>query len=278
MFERIKREIDKIFRQETLAERSPRIIAGAVYSGMVGVIYILVPQLFNVLLFRGLNLSIDWISLLTRSLEFGLGLALAGAVVGWFTETYEGIVWGGVVITLLLLVVSLLGGGGTTLIGQSVIVVLPLIGACILVAGVMRVGINRHMKVRQVADPKTRRKGMLQLAGIVFLVGFIPGVFTVFGSSSTDTIKSLNNTLQGYASDPLIDKRFPYDQLPGMKDHLGTPYTLYVRTSMLVADTMEVTIHFKDGYAVTCLVPKLGSGSEQLLLDNCSEGSSYKGP
>jgi hypothetical protein len=278
MFTRIKQEINKIFRQETLAERSPRIIAGAVYSGLVGVIYILVPQLFNVLLNRNLNLSIDWVSLLTRSLEFGLGLALAGAVVGWFTETYEGIMWGGVMITLFLLLVSLIGGGGTTLLGQSIIVVLPLIGACILVAGVIRVGINRHMQVRQEADPKLRRKGFLKLAGIVFLVGFIPGIFTIFGATSLNTVKSLNNTLQNYSTDSLIDKRFPYEQLPSMKAHLGMDYSLYVRTSMLVADTMEISIHFKDGYTVTCLVPKLDSSSEQLMLDACVEGSSYKSP
>lgn len=278
MAARIKQEIDKIFRQETLAERRPRILAGAVYCGLVGVIYILVPQVFNVLLYRNLHLSIDWVSLLTRSLEFGLGLAFAGAVVGWFTETYEGIVWGGIMITLLLLLVSLIGGGGATLIGQSVIVVLPLIGACIMVAAVMRVGINRHVKISQETDTKLRRKHFIQLAGIVFLVGFIPGIFTLFGTTSLNTVTSLNNTLENYASDPLIDKRFPYDRLPAMKAHLGMQYTLYVRTSMLVADTMEVSIHFADGYSVTCLMPKLNSSNEQLLLDNCVEGKSYKSP
>jgi hypothetical protein len=63
-----------------------------------------------------------------------------------------------------------------------------------------------------------------------------------------------------------------------MKAHLGMDYTLYVRTSMLIADTMEVSIRFSDGYTVTCLVPKLGSSNEELLLNQCTEGNSYKGP
>ena len=278
MFKRIKAEFIKIFRQETLAERKDRMLPGAAYSAAAAVLYILVPQVFNVILFRGMHLSIDWISLLSRCIEFGLGLALAGAIVGWFTETYEGIVWGGVLITLFLLVVSLLGGGGGTLVGQSIIIVLPLVGACMIVAGLIRVAINRHMKIKQQEDPKIRRSQFLKLAGIVFLVGFIPGIFTIFGTSSINTVRAMNNTLQNYTSDPILDSRFPYEKLPGLKDHFGMNYSLYVRTSMIATDTMEVTIRFEDGYAVTCLVPKMASSNEELILDVCVEGTRIKSP
>ena len=107
MFKRIADAIIKSYRQETLAERSERIGPGAMYSAIAAIVYVLVSSVINVLFFPGLHLAVDWISLLTNLIEFVIALSLAGAIVGWFTEEYMGIVGGGVVLTILLLVGNL---------------------------------------------------------------------------------------------------------------------------------------------------------------------------
>jgi hypothetical protein len=135
--------------------------------------------------------------------------------------------------------------------------------------------IKRHLHAAQQEKPEARRKQIRQLVTLVLLVGAVLGVFSLFGTSSLSTLRSMNKTLQGYATDPLIGLRFPYRNVPSLKDHFGMDYSLFVHTSTLMTGTIDITIHFKDGYSVTCLVPLLDANG-QLLLDTCNEGTSVR--
>jgi hypothetical protein len=277
MFKRVTDNFLKIFREETLAQRKGRMVPGAIYCAIAATFYFLVPPILYVIFYSGAHLAIDWIALLTSWIEFGLVLALVGVIVGWFSETYEGIVYGGVVMAVLILVgnwmASLISRRGATLMGQSIIItILPLFGACILLAGVIRLAINRYLHIQLQENLQIRRRMFVQFTIIVFLVGLIPGMISYFGSASINTVRSMNKTLQNYATDNIIDSRFPYEKVPALKDHFGMDYTLYVRASNLMAGAMDITIRYKDGYSVTCLVPPTGS-NEELLLNTCNEGT-----
>jgi hypothetical protein len=282
MFKRIANGITRYLHQETPAERRKRMLPGAVYSATAIIVYLIVSSLINVIIFRDLHLAVDWIGLVLRCLEFGLIMAAAGAIVGWFTETQEGIVWGGVVLAVLILIgnmaASSFSGRGASLLGQSIIIViLPLVGAGILLAGAIRMAINRHVKVNQQQDPQIKRKLSIQLVALVCLVGLVVGVLSLFGNTSLNAVHSMNSSLQNYASDPLIEQRFPYEKLPGLKAHLGMGYSLYARTAYTTADSLEITIRFADGYTVSCVVPLMGN-NEQMLLNTCNEGATIKSP
>jgi hypothetical protein len=281
MFARLGNAINKFFREETLAERSKRMLPGAIYCAVAVTVYLLVSALINVIVYPGLHLGVDWLSLLARWLEYGLALALAGSIIAWFTETIEGVVWGGLILAALLMlgsmVLSLLSGTGNTLLGQSLITIIPVIGAGVLVAWVIRMAVKRHSDIMAQAAPKQQRKQLTQLVGIVLVVGLIPGVFSMFGTSSRYAIGSLNNVLQNYATDKLIESRFPYEQLPALRDHFGMDYWLYARTSSVASGSLDITVHFTDGYAFTCVVPQMNS-NEPILLDACSQGGTYKAP
>jgi hypothetical protein len=276
MFKRIAEAINKSFRQETLAERGERMAPGAVYGAIAATVFVLVSSIINVIFFPNMHLAIDWISLLTHWIEFGIALALAGVIVGWFTEDYMGIVGGGVVLTILILVgnliASMIGGGSATLTVQSFITAIPLVGACVLLAWAIRIAINRHLHIKQQETLEVRRKLFVRLTIIVFLVGLILGVFSLFGQTSEYTIRALNESLQNFATDPLIEWRFPYAKVPALKDHFGMDYELYPRTSAIEADALEITIRFEDGYTVTCIVPPT-YGNDPMLLDVCNEGT-----
>jgi len=274
MFKRIAGTIIKSYRQETLAERGMRMVPGALYGVIATTVFVWVSSFINVIFFPDLHLGVDWISLLSRLVEFCLAMALAGAIVGWFTEEYMGIVGGGVVLTILLLVgnlvASLIGGGSTTMTVQSFITALPLVGAGILLAWAIRVAINRHLHIQQQEAPEVRRKLFVQLITIVFLVGLIPGVFSRFGISSEDAIRTLNKSLQNVATDSSLDVRFPIAKVPALKDHFGMNYTLFTRVSAIEAGAMDITIRFEDGYTVTCLVPT--ESGYATFLQVCNEG------
>ncbi|HEY5270206.1 MAG TPA: hypothetical protein VII97_07705 [Anaerolineales bacterium] len=280
MFKRIAEAIMTSYRQETLAERGKRMVPGVMYGAIASTVYVLVSSIINVIFFPGLHLGVDWISLLTHWIEFGLALALAGAIVGWFTEDYMGIVGGGVVLTILLLVgnliASLMGGGSAALTVQSFITALPLVGVGVLLAWAIRVAINHHLHIQQQETPEVRRKLFVQLTTIVFLVGLIPGAFSRFGLSSEYAIRTLNESLQNVATDPSLDVRFPIAKVPALKNHFGMNYTLFARVSAFEAGAMDITIHFEDGYTVTCLVPT--ESGYATFLQVCNEGTKITSP
>ena len=280
MFKRFTQEIVRFYRQETFAERSLRMVPGALYGTLVATVFVLASSVINILFFPGQHLGVDWVRFLIQWVEFGIALAAAGAIVGWFTEDYMGIVWGGVLLTALLLIGNLLASladsGSAALTVQSFITAVPLVGAGILLTGAIRVAINRHLYVRQQEKAEIRRKLFVQLIIIVFLVGLIPGIFSRFGASSENAVSTLNNNLQNYATDKLFEWRYPFKQVPALRDHFGMNYTLYVRTSAYEVGSMDVTIRFEDGYTITCIVPT-NSGND-MLLQTCNEGSSIKSP
>jgi hypothetical protein len=271
----IKTETLKYYRQETLAERASRMLLGAEYSVIAISGYLLVSVIINAIFYPDLHLAVDWYGFFIHWVEFGIAMTLAGAIVGWFTENYEGIVWGGVLLVVLLLlgnlVTSLIGKESATLVGQSLITAIPLIGIGILLAWAIRAAINRHLYAKRQAKPEIRWKLLRQLIILVILVGSIPGVLSLFGTSSVYTLRSLNTNIQNYSTDPLIESRFPYEKVPGLKDHFGMRYSLFVRPSTTMVGSMDITIRFTDGYAITCLVPQLDK-NEKMVLDSCNEG------
>jgi hypothetical protein len=281
MFNQIAGKILKFYREETLAGRSMRMLPGAIYCAIAATFNVLVSTFINHIFFPGLQISVDWSGVLIHWIIFAIAMALAGVIVGWFTENYEGIVWGGILLTVLVLLENLLaaliGGGNATLVSLSFISVIPLVGVGMLLAWVIRLVVNRHLLAKQQTKPGIRRKQIMQLTILVILIGTITGAVSIYGSSSVSTITSLNKSLQYSANDPYQKSRFPYEKVPALKDHLGMSYSLYVHSTVSSVGSMDITIRFKDGYTITCIVPLI-SGNEPMLLDTCNEGTNIRLP
>jgi hypothetical protein len=274
MLKWIRNVISKAAQEESFSERSVRILPGAVYGALVGSVYILVIYTINVIIYPNLHMAVDWSRLLSYWAGAGLGLALLGGIVGWFTESYMGIIGGGVILTVLILVgnviVSLVNRSGSGSVAQAVITALPLVGAGVLIAGGLRMAINRHVHIKQDEPPKTRRKLLTQLFGIVFLVGFIPGLMARYDRGTTDIIRSLDDVLSQVATDPALKSRFSVEDIPALEPHFGQDYVIYPRISTESAGSLDLTIRFKDGYNFTCQV-STDSGAN-IYFTTCNEG------
>jgi len=274
MFQKLKKGILYSLREETIAERSVRMLPGALYGVFAATIYLLTLYTINILTIPGLHLGMDWSQFLLYWIGFSLGLALSGAIVGWFTEDYAGVVSGGIIMTLLLLVgnlvISLLNGKNASLLFQSVVTALPLVGGAVLIAGGLRFVIKRHLQNTQNKEPRQRRKLLASLIGIIFLVSWVPGVLSRYDHSTSDVLKALNTALENGGTDPLAAARFSLTQLPGLNSHFGKEYKVYPRVSVLSAGSLDITIRFKDGYAFSCVVPT--DAGEQTFFTTCNEG------
>lgn len=263
--------LTKIFQQETLAERSQRMIPAAIFGALVATLYVWTFFFVNVYTFPNLPLGIDWARLLVMWIGLGVVLALFGAVAAWFTEEYLGIVGGGLILTVLLAIVFLFSSGArnSTLTLQSIIMAVPLIGVSMLAAWGFRWAANRYLAIEQEQKPDRRRKLLRKHILTIALIGLIPGILMRMDLPSEQALRKVHELLQAAPQDPSVWPRLPLKRVPALQDHFGVDYKLYAHQSALSAGALDVTVRFKDGFTMSCFLP-IGSGVN--FITQCNEG------
>ncbi len=257
MFKQVTRSVSIYLKQETALDRWERMLAGAISGFIAASAYVWTISTINVITLPGLHLGVDWSRLLSLWIGLGLLLVSEGIFVGWFTEDHEGIVFGGLLTVLVLLIVNLvlpMISKNPLLAAQSVLTTIVFIGAIFLVGFGLRLAINRYLHIRQVEIPKRRYELVARLGLIVFLVGMIPGGLARYDRSIVNLVHALNNAMSNVAADPSLEPRLPLENIPALKPHLGTDYTVYPRPSSASVGAYDFTVRFQDGFAFTCFV------------------------
>ncbi len=273
----ISNHFDKVLRQESLTDRASRMLPAALYGALAAVAYTLGFFAINVYSFPALPLGLDLARLAGMMLGFGAAFALAGAIAGWFTEEYGGIVGGGVIITALLAMVFMFSTGATnaTLTFQSLIMALPLVGVSMLIAWGLRRAGQIHLDIGRAADPAARRKRLARHVLVLLLVGLVPGILGRMDLPAERALSNLHQLLQAAPTDPSVLPRLPLRQLPELQAHLGVGYTFYARNSELSAGGLDVTVRFDDGFTMTCFLPMVGASG---FVTDCVEGAGWPPP
>ena len=118
--------------------------------------------------------------------------------------------------------------------------------------------------------PEQRPKRLTQHVLTVVLIGLVPGILGRMDLPSERTISQLHELLQAAPNDPSVWPRLPLRQVPSLQDHFGVDYQLYPRQSAMSVGTLDVTVRFADGYALTCSIP-ISSGTS--FITQCNEGN-----
>ena len=274
MFEKTRESLKRIYEQETPAERSQRMIPAAVFGALIATAFIWAFFFVNVYTFPNLPLGMDWARMGVMWVGFGLAAALFGAIAAWFTEEYAGIVGGGLIFTVLLAIVFLFSSGPRNNMpaAQAVLMALPLAGVSMVAAWGLRWAAHRYLAIKEEKEPN-RRKGLAKYVLTILLVGLIPGILMRMDLSAEQSLRQLDELLQAAPNDSSVWPRLPVKQVPALQEHFGVDYVLYSRQSSLSAGALDVTIRFRDGYTVSCLLP-VGSGGN--FITQCNEGDEVK--
>ncbi|MBI3174757.1 MAG: hypothetical protein HYZ25_13615 [Chloroflexi bacterium] len=270
MFNHILENLKTHFQEESLPDRSKRMIPAALYGALIATLYTFTLTFVNVVSYPKLPLGVDWPRTLGMWVGYSLAFAAFGAIAAWFTEEYAGIVGGGIIFTLLLVVVFLVqsGASNSTITMQSIITAIPLVGVNMLAAWGLRWAAHRHLTIQQ-EEPKARRQHLTRHILIVVLIGFVPGFLGHMDSPAEQSLTQLHTYLQAAPTDSSAWSHLPLKKVPALQDHFGVDYKLYPRWSALSAGALDVTVRFADGYVMTCLLP-VGSGSN--FITDCNEG------
>jgi hypothetical protein len=188
MFRRIANSILVFFREETLHERSERMLPGVVIGLIAGTAYVLTLFLINVLSLPALHLSLDWGRMLAALVEYDLALGLVGAIAGWFTEAPAGAIGGGILTMVLYLLINWIiirfTGSSPARTVQLIITALPLLIGAMLFCGAFRFAVSRYLRVKQTRPGANRSLRLAGLIAIVFVIGILPGFSASFNKNA----------------------------------------------------------------------------------------------
>lgn len=274
MLKSITAAFEASLQHEDLSARGERMLVTAMYGALLATAYSLAIVLVNVYSFPGLPLGFDLAHILPTWAGISIALAAAGAIAGWFSEEYQGIVGGGAIITALLAVVFFvqMGAESSALSLQSFLMALPLIGVSMLAAGGLRWTARRHLEILHKDAPELRPRLLAKHLLVIVVVGAFFGILGRMDFPAERTLTHFHKSMQAAQSDPTALSYLPVRQVPALTDHLGVDYRFYVRRSGFVLGALDVTVRFDDGFAMTCLLPV---GASNFITD-CVEGDSLQ--
>jgi hypothetical protein len=257
MLQKIFEKLKMPLQQESLSKRSERMLSAAMYGALVAVAYALAGALVNVYSFPNLPLGLDWAHILGMCAGIGAAFALAGIIVGWFSEEYNGIVAGGAIITGLLAIVFLfqLGAQNRALTMQSILMALPLFGVNMLAAGALRWAARRHLEIVQKDAAEMRPKRLTGHVLRILLFGLVIGILGRMDLPAEKTLTQFHEFLQAAPNDPAVWTHLPVKQVPSLPEHFGVDYVFYVRSSELALGALDVKVQFADGFRMNCVLP-----------------------
>ena len=266
-------------QQETPAERSQRMVPGVVYGLIIATMYALVGSLVNQLSFPDLPVGVDWRSLLMTWLFLAVWLGVGGGFINWFTQTEEGMITSLLVMTLIALGASALTFEGDlpAQFGKVLLLALPVIAVSLLMTITLRWLGVRHADIVE-REQTLWTKSIAILVTIALLIGGLIGLgLTRWSEKTWRGVRDVHSRLQTLAADPVqAESFFPLNDVPGLASHLDMPYTVHGKSSGQSVTAAEVTVEFKDGYHITCLL--LVFPDTTPFLRACAEGDTVTLP
>jgi hypothetical protein len=242
---------------------SGRLGVGVFYGVLLGTIYALVTQIVDVVTFTDLPLRTDWsnaIGLIVTAALSGAGL---GVVVSWPQETWKGILAGATAIAAWGLLKSALEIAAFVLLFVPTLLPLILMGAPI--AAVLRLTINWHNNLAEESGLRRIRGLALLLAGVVAVAAFA-GSWARMPGYAEEAVRKVDRVIQFAIQNPDNPLSFSLRDVPQIKAHLNSDYTIVQVPVTSTSTGVEVNVRFDDGFSMSCLVGQQGD------IPYCQEG------
>jgi hypothetical protein len=260
-------------QQETPTERNKRMLPGIMYGLIIASTYALVNGFANQLTFPDLPIGVDWRTLLPIWLFFSAWLGLGSGLINWFTQSEESFLPGLLVMEIGALGASvfLLGGNLPAQTGKLMLIILPSLAVSLLMTIALRWFGERHIEMLE-KKSTTKVRAITTLTVSALIIGGVAGYgLNRWSDTTLGGVRGIHGRLQTAISDPSqLEALFPLNDVPELETHLYSQYTLFGRPAGQSVVGSEVTVNFRDGYRITCVL--LVFPDKPPFLRACAEG------
>jgi len=232
-----------------------RLLAGAVYGGLLGSLFALVSATINLVVTPDVPLYIHWPTVWQNMLLTGLGGVMVGAVTARPHETLRGLLNG----TLALVTLS---AGYMLIQARFNIPMLAYVFVTFLMSMVINVPIALGLRLTvQLQDRILERTGRQRLWMQSLLLLAIVAAAVIAGSRSDMPPEAVSavRRVNALLTDVLIENRarplpFALRTIHDFRERATPAYALDQRASLWQTGDIEVRARFENGYVVACLV------------------------
>lgn len=240
--------------EEALALRWMRMQGGILYGFMAGMAYGLVMGSIDAMLYRDLPIAIEWGRSILTGGALGFALAIVGALTNWHSERFMGIGLGALATSIGGLGVQLsVAGVGATGILMLALMSLPVAVLSLPIAILLRWLAEQYTRIRvEGTRPWKKAAGLLLLICGSLALGMLAGYFEHMPAREVASVRAVDATLKIAKSEPQQAKNLPLTSLPGLKEHIGTPYKLSSTPSKISTVGYDVRVLFEDGFSIIC--------------------------
>jgi hypothetical protein len=189
--------------------------------------------------------------------------AALGVVVAWPQETWKGVLAGAVAIAVWGLLKSALQISAFVLLFVPTLLPLVLLG--VPIAAMLRLTINWHNNSLEEVGFRRVRGLLLLMAGVVAVAAFA-GSWARMPAYAEEAVRKVDRVIQFAAQNPDRPLSFTLRDVPQVKGHLNSSYTIVQTPVDSTSTGVEVNVFFEDGFAMSCLVGQQGD------IPYCQEG------
>ena len=249
-------------------DRSRRVPAAACFGFFSGTLLVIVSGTVNHFAFPNLDMRIDWLHMAGLWLLLGPLLGALCGLAAYTAEMWPGSFLAGFGMALAMLVTNIAQGRGAVLTNIVLLVVLliPLTGLMTPVALVFR-WLGKRFVDASVATGPGRFAGFAFTVLLAILLGLAPGMLARMNAQAQTAVLHFKTLLDQGAAPGVIPG--PFGPLRGYPAHAGAEYSLSQRESAASTEAFDVSVHFADGYTITCIV--VAYPERDPYIDSCRE-------
>lgn len=240
------------------------VVIGSIYGLLIGTSFVLMWAFIDTWLYPDLPLGVDWQLTAMRWAWIGMGLALVGGLTCLFSETWAGLMAGGVSAGLLALLsglaISSVSAGLKVIV--LVFMLVPISVTSLPIAWILRRLAEWHAHILH-QKQSVVRIGLVVLIAVALGMG--AGYFTRMPGRAVLAVRLLHDTLRA----PPESKDKALSELPRLREHADVSYELFQKASEESTEGFEVRAEYEDGYRVQCVVVAY-PGSHPYIRD-CKE-------
>lgn len=236
-------------------ERKQRVSFAALSGFSAGTISTFIIAYINIWLFPDIPLRLDWLSILTAWLLWAvLGSLLAG-LSGLSSEGFKSIAFSAVSMSFsILMLSSMQSSESTTLKIVALVGLLFPIAAMLSPLAVIFFWLARRFIQVMSLKGWARLKILIVNFLIIFVIGVLPGLYVKMDSRSEKAVRVIHQILQDARTSAPDVLHKSLLKTEGFADRKSQPYTLSQAASIYSTVGVDVTVHYEDGYKMTCTV------------------------
>jgi hypothetical protein len=235
--------------------KKKRVLFAALSGFLAGTIAALGSAYINTWIFPELPLYLEWSSIIIAWLLWAVVGGLLAGIAGLSAEGWQGLFFSAVGMAFVILLLNIMQSSETAMlkIVSFVGLLFPIAAMVFPLAVIFYWLANRFVRAES-SQGWLRWKIVIVNLIVIVVLGMIPGLYAKMNSRAEQGVRLIHEMLQDAQTSAPDALHKSLLKTEGFSEHKTQPYTLSQAASIYSTVGVDVTVHYKDNYTISCTV------------------------